>query len=94
MSIPVGESIGLEMHSDTDQFLRIEQGTGLVQMGNRKENLNFQRKVYDNYAIVIPAGKWHNLTNIGNIPIKLYSIYAPPNHPKGTVHKTKADAEH
>ena len=82
------------MHSDTDQFLRIEQGTGLVQMGNRKENLNFQRKVYDNYAIVIPAGKWHNLTNIGNIPIKLYSIYAPPNHPKGTVHKTKADAEH
>ena len=63
-------------------------------MGNRKENLNFQRKVYDNYAIVIPAGKWHNLTNIGNIPIKLYSIYAPPNHPKGTVHKTKADAEH
>lgn len=94
MSINVGESIGLEMHPDVDQFIRIEQGYGLVQMGNDKNNLNFERKVYDEFAIIIPAGKWHNLTNIGNIPIKLYSIYAPPNHPKGTIHRTKADAEH
>ncbi len=94
MSINVGESIGLEMHPDVDQFIRIEQGYGLVQMGNNKNNLNFERKVYDDFAIIIPAGKWHNLTNIGNVPIKLYSIYAPPNHPKGTIHKTKADAEH
>ena len=94
MSINVGESIGLEMHPDVDQFIRIEQGYGLVQMGNDKNNLNFERKVYDDFAIIIPAGKWHNLTNIGNVPIKLYSIYAPPNHPKGTVHRTKADAEH
>ncbi len=94
MSINVGESIGLEMHPDVDQFIRIEQGYGLVQMGNDKNNLNFERKVYDDFAIIIPAGKWHNLTNIGNVPIKLYSIYAPPNHPKGTIHKTKADAEH
>lgn len=94
MSINVGESIGLEMHPDVDQFIRIEQGYGLVQMGNDKNNLNFERKVYDEFAIIIPAGKWHNLTNIGNVPIKLYSIYAPPNHPKGTIHRTKADAEH
>ena len=94
MSINVGESIGLEMHTDVDQFIRIEQGYGLVQMGNNKNNLNFERKVYDDFAIIIPAGKWHNLTNIGNVPIKLYSIYAPPNHPKGTIHRTKADAEH
>lgn len=94
MSINVGESIGLEMHPDVDQFIRIEQGYGLVQMGNNKNNLNFERKVYDDFAIIIPAGKWHNLTNIGNVPIKLYSIYAPPNHPKGTIHITKADAEH
>lgn len=94
MSINVGESIGLEMHPDVDQFIRIEQGYGLVQMGNDKNNLNFERKVYDDFAIIIPAGKWHNLTNIGNVPIKLYSIYAPPNHPKGTIHRTKADAEH
>ena len=94
MSINVGESIGLEMHPDVDQFIRIEQGYGLVQMGNNKNNLNFERKVYDDFAIIIPAGKWHNLTNIGNVPIKLYSIYPPPNHPKGTIHRTKADAEH
>lgn len=94
MSINVGESIGLEMHPDVDQFIRIEQGYGLVQMGNDKNNLNFERKVYDDFAIIIPAGKWHNLTNIGNVPIKLYSIYAPPNHPKGTIHRTKVDAEH
>ena len=94
MSINVGESIGLEMHPDVDQFIRIEQGYGVVQMGNNKNNLNFERKVYDDFAIIIPAGKWHNLTNIGNVPIKLYSIYAPPNHPKGTIHRTKADAEH
>ena len=94
MNINVGESIGLESHPNLDQFIRIEQGIGLVQMGDNKNNLNYERKVYDNYAIVIPAGKWHNLTNIGNVPIKLYSIYAPPNHPKGIVHKTKEDAEH
>lgn len=94
MNINVGESIGLEMHSNLDQFIRIEQGIGLVQMGNYKNNLNFQRKVYDNFAFVIPAGKWHNLINIGNVPIKLYSIYAPPQHSKGTIHMTKQDAAH
>ena len=94
MNIPVGESIGLEIHPDTDQFLRLEQGEGLVQMGKDKNNLTFQRKVSDNFAFVVPAGTWHNLINIGNIPIKLYSIYAPPKHPRGTVHLTKADAEH
>lgn len=94
MSIPVGGSIGLEIHPNTDQFLRIEQGFGMVQMGKNKNNLNFQRKVYNNSAIIIPAGTWHNLINIGNVPIKLYSIYAPSQHPRGTVHLTKAEAEH
>lgn len=94
MSIPVGECIGLEVHPDTDQFIRIEQGDGLVQMGADKNNLNFERRVYSDFAFIIPAGKWHNLTNIGNIPIKLYSIYAPPKHPRGTVHIIKADEEH
>lgn len=65
-----------------------------TKIGNDKNNLNFERKVYDDFAIIIPAGKWHNFTNTGNVPIKLYSIYAPPNHPKRTVHRTKADAEH
>ena len=88
------ECIGLEMHPDVDQFIKIEEGCGLVQMGDNKNNLTFEKKAYNGYAIVIPAGKWHNLTNLGNRPIKLYSIYAPANHPFGTIHKTKADEEH
>ncbi|MBO9130411.1 cupin domain-containing protein [Bacillus sp. 165] len=92
MSLNVGEDIGLEIHPNVDQFLRIEQGQGIVQMGQSKDNLNFERKVYDDFAIMIPAGTWHNVTNTGNIPLKLYSIYAPLQHPHGTVHVTKADA--
>lgn len=89
MSIGVGEDIGLENHPDTDQFLRIEQGQGIVQMGDSKENLTYQQNVYDDFAVMVPAGKWHNLINTGNVPLKLYSIYAPPEHPFGTVHETK-----
>ena len=92
MSLNVGEDVGLEIHPHVDQFLRVEQGQGIVQMGKSKDNLNFECRAYDGSAILIPAGTWHNLTNTGNIPLKLYSIYAPPNHPFGTVHKTKADA--
>ena len=92
MSINVGEDIGLEIHPHLDQFLRIEQGQGLVKMGRSRDNPDFQRRVGDGYAIIIPAGTWHNLINTGNRPLKLYSIYAPPQHPKGTVHRTKADA--
>ncbi|MBZ2174842.1 cupin domain-containing protein [Schnuerera sp. xch1] len=93
MSINVGDDIGLEMHPDVDQFIRIEQGEGIAMMGNRRDNLTFRRRVRDDYVILIPAGTWHNLVNTGNIPIKLYSIYAPPEHPHGTVHRTKEDAE-
>jgi mannose-6-phosphate isomerase-like protein (cupin superfamily) len=93
MSIKAGEEIGLEIHPDLDQFIRIEEGQGLVKMGDKKDRLDFQEKVYDDFAFIIPAGKWHNLVNTGNKPLKLYSIYAPPQHPKGTVHETKAVAE-
>jgi len=92
MSLKPGEDIGLEIHPAVDQFLRIEQGHGVVQMGYSKNRLNFRRNVRDDSAIMIPAGIWHNVTNTGNIPMKLYSIYAPPNHPFGTVHVTKAAA--
>lgn len=93
MSIDVGGDIGLEMHPDLDQFIRIEEGQGLVKMGDREDNLYFQKKVSEDFAIFIPAGTWHNLINTGNKPIKLYSIYAPPEHPWGTVHETQAAAE-
>jgi mannose-6-phosphate isomerase-like protein (cupin superfamily) len=92
MSINVGDDIGLEIHPHVDQFLRIEQGQGIVQMGKRKDHLDFVQRVSDEFAIMIPAGTWHNVTNTGNTPLKLYSIYAPPQHPFGTVHVTKAQA--
>jgi len=92
MSIPAGEDIGLENHPDLDQFIRMEQGQGLVKMGKQRENLNMERIVSGDDAFIIPAGTWHNLINTGNRPLKLYSIYAPPQHPKGTVHLTKEDA--
>ncbi len=82
MSIGVGEDIGLENHPDLDQFIRIEQGQGIVKMGGSKDSLYFQRQVCDGFAIIIPAGTWHNMINTGSIPLKLYSIYAPPQHPR------------
>ncbi len=94
MSINVGEDIGLEMHPFVDQFIRIEQGQGLVKMGSNRECLDFQRMVHDDDVILIPAGTWHNLINTGNIPLKLYSIYAPPEHLRGTVHVTKPEQHH
>lgn len=93
MSIRVGDDIGLEVHPTVDQFIRIEEGQGLVEMGDTKDNLDFKEKVFDDYAIMIPAGKWHNVINTGDKPLKLYAIYAPPEHPRGTIHETKADAE-
>lgn len=93
MSIPPGEDIGLEVHPQTDQFIRIEEGQGLVEMGDSEESLDFKVMAYDDFAIMVPAGKWHNITNTGNLPLKVYVIYAPPEHPYGTVHETKAMAE-
>lgn len=92
MSLEVDDEIGLELHPDVDQFLRVEEGEGIVLMGDNKENLDYQENIYDDFAIVIPAGKWHNLINTGDIPLKIYSIYAPPHHPHGTVHVTREDA--
>ena len=93
MSIPPGGEIGLEMHSDVDQFIRLEDGEGLVMMVNSPNNLDFKQRVGDGDAFVIPSNTWHNLINIANTPIKLYSIYTPPQHPFNTVHETKADAD-
>ena len=93
MSIAVGDDIGLEVHPTGDQFIRIEEGNGLVKMGESKDELNFQKEISKDSAIMIPAGKWHNVINTGNKPLKLYAIYAPPEHPRDTVHETKADAE-
>lgn len=91
MSINIGDDIGLEVHPHTDQFLKVEQGQGLVLIGDNEENLYYRRKVQEGYIIIIPAGKWHNIINTGCMPIKMYSIYAPPQHPHGTIHGIKQD---
>ena len=93
MSLMSGEDIGLEIHPNVDQFIRIEEGRGMVQMGSTRNNLDFEKRVSDDYAIMVPAGKWHNLVNTGNRPMKIYTIYAPPEHPRGTVHRTKEIAQ-
>jgi len=93
MAIQPGDDIGLEVHHDHDQFLRIEDGLGLVQMGPAEDDLNFEENAEDDFAIFVPAGYWHNITNTGDRPLKLYSIYAPSEHPHGTIHETKAEAE-
>jgi mannose-6-phosphate isomerase-like protein (cupin superfamily) len=93
MAIQPGHDIGLEVHDDHDQFLRVESGTARVQMGPAEDDLGFDETVGDDFAIFVPAGSWHNVTNAGNGPLKVYSIYAPPEHPHGTRHETKADAD-
>ena len=92
MCIAPGHDIGLEIHPDTDQFLRVEEGQGLVQMGKAPCSLTFAQPVFDDSGIFVPAGTWHNITNTGATPLRLYSIYAPPHHAHGTIHHTKADA--
>ena len=94
MTIAVGDDIGLEVHGHNDQFLRVEQGTGRVQMGPTEDELNFDEVVEDDWVMCIPAGSWHNVTNVGDEPLKLYSIYAPVEHSHGTVHETKDDDQH
>ncbi len=93
MCIPPNGEIGLEMHDYLDQFLRLEQGQGRVMMGAAQNNLGYRQDVGADSAIFIPAGTWHNLVNTGGLPIKLYSIYAPVQHPAGTIHCTKADSD-
>ena len=94
MSIPVGGDIGVEMHADTDQYIRVEEGQCLVMMGCCRERLDMRQCMGPNVAVFIPAGTWHNIVNISQCPLKLSSVYAPPQHPHGTVHMTRQDAMH
>lgn len=93
MSIPVGGEVGLEVHDDIEQFLRVEAGEALVLMGDAEDNLDFQQIAGDDDVILVPAGKWHNIVNTGDTPLKLYSIYAKPEHAFGTVHLDKAESD-
>ncbi len=92
MSIPVGADIGLEAHPATDQFLRLDAGRGRVQMGAAKDALSFDREVADGWCVLVPAGTWHNITNLGPTPMQLYTVYAPAHHQPGKVQATAAAA--
>ena len=90
MSLQPGEDIGLEVHQKGDQFIRVEEGKARVQMGTSKSNLSYDKTVGDDWAMFIPEGYWHNITNAGKTELKVYVLYAPPEHPAGTIHPTKA----
>jgi mannose-6-phosphate isomerase-like protein (cupin superfamily) len=93
MSIPVGGDIGLEAHPETDQFLRLDAGSGRVQMGAAKDKLTFEKDVSDGWCVLVPAGTWHNITNTGATPMQVYTIYAPVHHASDKVQATAAEAE-
>ena len=93
MRLGPGEDIGREAHPHLDQFLRIEQGSARVELGHSEAEIDETHEVEDDWAIIVPAGVWHNVVNTGSGDVKLYSLYSPPEHPDGTVHETKADAE-
>lgn len=94
MSIPEGDDIGLEMHPDVDQCIRVECGKATVQMGSCQCKLTVTCTLNTGDAVFVPCGTWHNILNAGCGCLKLSSIYAPPQHPWGTVQPTKEDAEH
>jgi mannose-6-phosphate isomerase-like protein (cupin superfamily) len=93
MRLGPGEEIGREAHGHLDQFIRVEEGRARVELGRTKESVDETHDIEDDCAVIIPAGTWHNVINTGDGDLKLYSLYSPPEHPDGTVHRTKADAD-
>jgi mannose-6-phosphate isomerase-like protein (cupin superfamily) len=87
MALQPGEEIGEEVHDDRDQFFRIEEGEGVISIDG------VDHQVKDDDAVIVPQGARHNVRATGSVPLKLYTIYGPPEHLDGTVHKTCADAE-
>lgn len=86
MSLLPGEEIGMEVHPQVDQFFRIEEGQAKVIIDGE------EHEVDEGFAIIVPAGSQHNVVNTGSNPLKLYTLYSPPNHPDGTIHPTRAEA--
>lgn len=97
MQIDAGDDIGLEVHPDVDQFIMVICGCGVTTLGKSRDALTCKTPVKSGYGVFVPAGTWHNLINCGGTPMKIFTIYAPPEHAPGTVHPTKeiaAEEEH
>jgi mannose-6-phosphate isomerase-like protein (cupin superfamily) len=93
MRLASGEDIGREVHPHLDQFLRLEQGSARVEFGSTEDTIEETHDVEADWAFIVPAGVWHNVVNTGDQEVKLYSLYSPPEHADGTIHRTKQDAE-
>ena len=93
MSVPPGGEVGWEAHPHLDQFLRLEQGRARLDFGRNRDTVDESHEIEDDWALIVPAGVWHNVVNTGDGDLKLYSIYSPPEHPEGTVHRTKAESD-
>ncbi|HVF07155.1 MAG TPA: cupin domain-containing protein [Actinomycetota bacterium] len=93
MRLGPGEEIGWERHGHLDQFLRMEHGRARVELGRTEHAVDETHEVEDDWAFIVPAGVWHNVINVGRDEVKLYSIYAPAEHPAGALHRTKAEAD-
>jgi mannose-6-phosphate isomerase-like protein (cupin superfamily) len=93
MRLGPGEEIGREAHPGSDQFIRIERGRARVGFGTAEGRIDTTYEVEDDWAVIVPAGVWHNVVNTGTGDLQLYSLYAPPQHAPGTIHRTKRDAD-
>jgi mannose-6-phosphate isomerase-like protein (cupin superfamily) len=93
MSLEPGEEIGLEVHDHRDQFIRVEDGNATVTLGPSQDKIDEIHQLADDWAVIVPGGTWHNVINTGDTPLRLYSLYAPPEHADGVIHHTKAEAE-
>jgi mannose-6-phosphate isomerase-like protein (cupin superfamily) len=87
MTLQPGDEIGAEVHDDRDQFFRIEEGSGAIDIDG------VENRVQDDFAVIVPAGARHNVRNTGPQPLRLYTIYAPPEHKDGVVQSTKVEAD-
>jgi mannose-6-phosphate isomerase-like protein (cupin superfamily) len=94
MRLAPGEDVGLEVHPEHDQFIRVEAGAARLDLGPSRNEVTESRELGPDWACIIPAGVWHNVVNVGEDDVRLYSLYAPPEHPPGTVHAVKADDDH
>lgn len=93
MCLQSGEEIGVEMHDHLDQFIRVEAGQARITLGPSADEIETTHDLADDWAVIIPGGVWHNVINSGSGPLRLYSLYTPPEHEDGAVHPTKADAD-
>jgi mannose-6-phosphate isomerase-like protein (cupin superfamily) len=91
MSIKYGEEIGMEVHDNHDQFFRVEKGKGILEI--KKSNKITKYDLYDGVGIIIPSGTYHNVINTGKEPLKMYSIYTPPEHKQGLIQKEKPNEQ-